>query len=183
MSARHSETYRSPAAACREQPLLPWPARCTHVHARLAGLLLRLGPLACSFRHLSTTCVGTSGGRSGDRTRLHGYRRPRKSLVVLAACEGTEDNSARFIAKALAEIGVETTYLGREQSAERIARAAADERADAVELCLCQGAGVQLLRELLRELIRLGRRNVSIVVHRIEPPASRRRGEVARDGS
>lgn len=109
-------------------------------------------------------------------------RRPRKSLVVLA-CEGTEDNSARFIATALAEIGVETTYLGREHSAERIARAAADERADAVELCLCQGAGVQLLRELLRELIRLGRRDVSIVVHRIEPPTSRRRGEVARDGS
>jgi methylmalonyl-CoA mutase cobalamin-binding domain/chain len=109
-------------------------------------------------------------------------RRPRKSLVVLA-CDGAEDNSARLIATALAEIGVETTYLGREQTAERIARAAADERADAVELCLSQDAGVQLLRELLRELIRIGRRDVSIVVHRIEPRHGRRRREVARDGS
>jgi methylmalonyl-CoA mutase cobalamin-binding domain/chain len=175
MSARHSETYRSPVAACREQPLLPWPARYTDVHA---------SPACCSG-WAPGLLIEESGGPPDARVIglvSMATRRPRKSLVVLA-CDGAEENSARLIATALAEIGVETTYLGREQTAERIARAAADERADAVELCLSQDAGVQLLRELLRELIRIGRRDVSIVVHRIEPRHGRRRREVARDGS
>jgi hypothetical protein len=38
-----------------------------------------------------------------------------------------------------------------------------------VELCLARsGGGVLVLRELLRELTELGRRDVSIVVHRVE---------------
>jgi transcription antitermination factor NusA-like protein len=51
----------------------------------------------------------------------------------------------------------------------RIAAVAATQRADAVELCVGSGGGkVPLLRELLRELIRIGRRDVSIVVHRVD---------------
>jgi hypothetical protein len=60
--------------------------------------------------------------------------------------------------------------LGREQDGRRIAAAAARENADAVEVVLL-GGGVLLLRELLRELIRIGRRDVSIVAHRTEPCA------------
>ena len=57
--------------------------------------------------------------------------------------------------------------MGREHDAGRIARVAAAEGADAVEVCLDPGAGgVRLLTQLLRELIELGRRDVSIVIHR-----------------
>jgi methylmalonyl-CoA mutase cobalamin-binding subunit len=61
---------------------------------------------------------------------------------------------------------VETVYLGREANAARIAAVVVDERADAVEVCLTGGGAVMLLRELLRELTRAGRRDVSIGVHR-----------------
>jgi methylmalonyl-CoA mutase cobalamin-binding subunit len=63
---------------------------------------------------------------------------------------------------------VDVVYLGRENSARRIAAISAEEEADAVELCLERTGGVLLLRELLRELTQLGRRDVSIVVHRVE---------------
>lgn len=97
-------------------------------------------------------------------------RRPRRSLVVLAGGTGASDSDhgARALVASLGAIGIEAVYLGREESAQRIATAVAEENADAVELLLAAG-GVLLLRELLRELIRLGRRDVSIVVHRAEP--------------
>jgi methylmalonyl-CoA mutase cobalamin-binding subunit len=102
-------------------------------------------------------------------------RRPRRSLVVLAACAQTSDVSARALAASLAEMGIEAVYLGREQSARCIAVAAAEARADSVELCLPGGRGVLLIRELLRELIRVGRRDVSIVAHRAETATAGRR--------
>jgi methylmalonyl-CoA mutase cobalamin-binding subunit len=58
-------------------------------------------------------------------------------------------------------------YLGRDLSAGHIAASAVEAKADAVELCLAGSGGVGLLRELLRELDRLGRREVGIVVHRV----------------
>jgi methylmalonyl-CoA mutase cobalamin-binding subunit len=65
-------------------------------------------------------------------------------------------------------MGVEARYLGREDSGRRVAAAVVDEQADAVELCLERdGGGVLLLRELLRELVKLGRHDVSIVVHKV----------------
>jgi methylmalonyl-CoA mutase cobalamin-binding subunit len=70
------------------------------------------------------------------------------------------------VVASLRSLGVQVTYLGREGSAERIARVVTEERADALELCLAPSGGVQLLRELLRELAELGRRDVSIVVHK-----------------
>ena len=96
-------------------------------------------------------------------------RRPHRSLIVLATRPGTGERSARELAGSLAELGVEVIYLGRETSARRVAAAAVERRADAVELCLARdGRGVLLVRAVLRELIAIGRHDVSIVVHRVE---------------
>jgi methylmalonyl-CoA mutase cobalamin-binding subunit len=93
-------------------------------------------------------------------------RRPRRSLVVLVG--GGQPHCARGLVTSLAEAGVEACYLGREDDAGRIAAAVVDGGADAVELCLSHGGGgVAVLRKLLRELVELGRRDVSIVVHRL----------------
>jgi methylmalonyl-CoA mutase cobalamin-binding subunit len=87
---------------------------------------------------------------------------------VLAGTGRTTHRSARALTESLDRLGVETVYLGREGDAARIAAVVVDERADAVEVCLSGGGGVVLLRQLLRELTRAGRRDVSIGVHRIE---------------
>lgn len=95
-------------------------------------------------------------------------RRPRRSIVVWAGSGRTNDRPVRALAASLAELGVETIYLGNVQRADHIATVVVEERADAVELCLSGCGGVLFLRDLLRELIQIGRRDVSIVVHRIE---------------
>jgi hypothetical protein len=87
-------------------------------------------------------------------------------VVVLSGGTRAGDGVARALAESLSTLRIETTYLGRRESAREIASAIADLRADAVELCL-GGGGVRLLRDLLRELERIGRRDVSIVVHRV----------------
>jgi methylmalonyl-CoA mutase cobalamin-binding subunit len=85
---------------------------------------------------------------------------------VLARGDGNGDAPAEALVASLRGLGVQVTYLGREDSAERIAHMVTEERADALELCLAPSGGVQLLRELLRELAKTGRRGVSIVVHK-----------------
>jgi methylmalonyl-CoA mutase cobalamin-binding domain/chain len=96
-----------------------------------------------------------------------GLRCPRRSVVVFAGSPVASDRRARALVRSLAELGLDVKYVGREDDARRIAALVVDEGADAVELCLAAGAsGVQLLRHLLRELIDVGRRDVSIVVHR-----------------
>ena len=94
-------------------------------------------------------------------------RRRRRSLVVLAGVGPPGDSGARALAASLADAGVEVSYIGRETSARKIAAAAAELRADAVEVCVVGGGNVSLLRELLHELREIDRRGVSIVVHRI----------------
>jgi methylmalonyl-CoA mutase cobalamin-binding subunit len=89
-------------------------------------------------------------------------------VVVLVGDGRASDHGARALARSLGEAGIEILYLGREGSAGRIAASAADAQADAVEVCLAGGGGVLVLRELLRELIRLDRREVAIVVHRVQ---------------
>jgi methylmalonyl-CoA mutase cobalamin-binding domain/chain len=95
-------------------------------------------------------------------------RRPRRALVVAVGDGPTSERSAKGIAESLDQLGVEAIYLGTEQDAPRIAAIAAAERADAVEVCLTGTGGVIFLRQLLRELIEIGRRDVSIVVHRAD---------------
>ena len=93
-------------------------------------------------------------------------RCPRRALVVLAGDGPIDEREARRLIGSLAELGIEASYLGRETNARDIACAAAEQGADAIEVCLTGAGGVILLRDLLRELIAIGRRDVSIVVHR-----------------
>jgi methylmalonyl-CoA mutase cobalamin-binding subunit len=86
--------------------------------------------------------------------------------VVLSGSPRTGDRTAEALMRSLGELGVETVYLGVEDNPGRIAAVVAAERADAVELCL-NGSGVLLLRQLLGELAEVGRRDVSIVVHKV----------------
>ena len=95
-------------------------------------------------------------------------RRRRRSLVVLAEAGPTSDSGARALAASLADAGVEVSYIGRETSARKIAAAAADLRADAVEVCVVGGGKVGLPRELLHVLREMDGRDVSIVVHRAQ---------------
>jgi methylmalonyl-CoA mutase cobalamin-binding domain/chain len=95
-------------------------------------------------------------------------RRRRTSVVVLAGDERVSDRGARALARSLGAAGIEILYLGREASACRIAASVADARADAVQVCLAGAGGMVLLRDLLRELKRRERPDVSIVVHRVQ---------------
>jgi methylmalonyl-CoA mutase cobalamin-binding subunit len=87
-------------------------------------------------------------------------------VVVGSSAGGTRAGIA--LSSKLQELGIETIYLGREDSPRRIAAVAVERLADAVEICLARSTGIQLLRELLHELIDAGRRDVSIVVHRVD---------------
>jgi methylmalonyl-CoA mutase cobalamin-binding domain/chain len=97
---------------------------------------------------------------------------PRRSLVVVAGTGDADDRAVEGLISTLGGLSVETIYLGREQRPSRIATVVAEQQADAIELCLAGAGGVLLLRDLLRELIQIGRRDVSIVVHRMETPRS-----------
>ena len=94
--------------------------------------------------------------------------RQRRSVVVFAGETRASDRGAQALASSLHQAGVQTLYLGREASARRIAACAAEACADAVEVCVAGGGAVGLLRELLRELKRLDRPGISIVVHRVQ---------------
>jgi methylmalonyl-CoA mutase cobalamin-binding domain/chain len=94
--------------------------------------------------------------------------RRRTSIVVFAGEERVSDEGARALAQSLRKTGIEIVYVGRKLNAPEIAASAIEAGADAVEVCLAGGGGVRLLRELLRELDRLGRREVGIVVHRVQ---------------
>jgi methylmalonyl-CoA mutase cobalamin-binding subunit len=94
--------------------------------------------------------------------------RQRKSIVVFAGEARVSDDGARALAHSLGKTGIEAVYVGRQVNAPEIAASAIAAEADAVELCLAGAGGVRLLRELLRELDRLGRRELGIVVHRVQ---------------
>jgi methylmalonyl-CoA mutase cobalamin-binding domain/chain len=94
-------------------------------------------------------------------------RRQRTSVVVLAGDGVGTDLGARALVRSLRHAGVEIVYLGREPSARRIAITATHAGAQAVEVCVLGGGAMRLLRDLLRELKRLDRGHVSVVVHRI----------------
>ena len=92
----------------------------------------------------------------------------RRAIVVVAGHGRVNERGALALNAALNGTGFEARYVGEEQSARRIAKMAADENADSIELCLGTQGGVMILRDLLRELDRVSRRHVSVVIHRIE---------------
>jgi methylmalonyl-CoA mutase cobalamin-binding subunit len=94
-------------------------------------------------------------------------RRPRRTVVVLAGTARIDDTSARVLTGKLRRLGIEARYLGREEDPRHLAIVAAEQRAETIELCLA-GGGVQFVRQLLRELTEIGRRDVSIVVRRVD---------------
>lgn len=78
------------------------------------------------------------------------------------------DRQASRLAESLRRLGVDASYAGELDCGRHIAAAAVEAGAHSVELCLHRGGGgIALLRQLLRELDEMGRRDVSIVVHRI----------------
>jgi methylmalonyl-CoA mutase cobalamin-binding domain/chain len=95
-------------------------------------------------------------------------RRQRTAVVVIAGDDRTSDRGARALADTLSDIGIDIVYLGREASASRIAESVVRAEADAVEVCIGGRHGGPLLRDLLRELDRVDRRYVSIVVHKVQ---------------
>ncbi len=134
----------------------------------LAGRLLTVGRLWCPKRvelPVRSECVEQRADvATGRSLRL---RRPRRAIVVLAGSGRANGRSVEALAESLDQLGVETIHVGREDDASRIATLVARERADTVELCLTGTGGVALLRNLLRALNEIGRREVTIVVHRV----------------
>jgi methylmalonyl-CoA mutase cobalamin-binding subunit len=100
--------------------------------------------------------------RPGVRTR------PRRALVVLAGTARVCDSDVQTLISSLRELGIDATCLQDWHSVSRIAAAVADAQADTLELCVKGNSGVLLIRELLRELIAIGRRDVSVIVHRVD---------------
>lgn len=91
----------------------------------------------------------------------------RKSVVALARQASTDERAASALVASLVRFGFDVRYLGREDSPQRLAAAVAEEGADAVELCIAHNIPVELVRELLRELAKVGRSDARIVFHRI----------------
>jgi methanogenic corrinoid protein MtbC1 len=89
-------------------------------------------------------------------------------VVVFAGDTRTSDLGARAVAASIGRAGVAVHYLGREGDAHRIAASVVDIHADAVEVCVAGSGAIALLRDLLRELRRLDRPGVSIVVHKVQ---------------
>jgi methylmalonyl-CoA mutase cobalamin-binding subunit len=89
-------------------------------------------------------------------------------VVVVAGGSTTSERPVLALVESLDKLGVEATYLGREERPDRIAASVVEHRADSVELCWLGGRGlVLLLRVLLRELVRADRSQACVVVHRI----------------
>jgi methylmalonyl-CoA mutase cobalamin-binding subunit len=101
-------------------------------------------------------------------------RRSRRAVVALVGVSDLDAGRGWGVVESLTQLGVQTIYLGAEDSAHRIADAVVRHDADSVELCLIGGRGVLLLRELVRELIQVGRRDASIVLHRRPLPRQSR---------
>jgi methylmalonyl-CoA mutase cobalamin-binding subunit len=91
-----------------------------------------------------------------------------RSVVAFVGDGRASDQEARALAASLGEAGIEIRYLGAETSVRRIAASVVEIRADAVEVCLAGRGGLALLRDLLRELRRVDRHEVSLVVRRVQ---------------
>jgi methylmalonyl-CoA mutase cobalamin-binding domain/chain len=111
----------------------------------------------------------------GSRAQCLSFRHrrvPRIAAIVVAPDCAHGERSAASIGAALTELGVEVRYVGRERDPKRIAAFVVDNAADSIEVCLNSTGGGHFLLMLLRELTAVGRRHVSIVVHRAESLAA-----------
>lgn len=111
----------------------------------------------------------TNAGVSPPAGRGRGrHRALHRSLVVLGGRGSAGEADVEPLLEILRQFGIRTKFLGREEDPRRIAEAASAEEVDTVELCLVGPGGIPMVRDLLRELIALDRRDVTIVVHRVE---------------
>ena len=62
------------------------------------------------------------------------------------------DKGIKIIARALQDAGMEVTYLGLRQSAERIVSVAIEERADVIGISLLTGTHLSFAKELIRQI-------------------------------
>lgn len=93
------------------------------------------------------------------------------------------DRGVRVVARALRDAGMEVIYTGLWQTPEAVARAVADEDADALGVSLLSGAHLTLVPRVVEALRSANLADVPVIVGGIIPPAdvpALRAGGVAR---
>lgn len=94
--------------------------------------------------------------------------RPYRVVVAKPGLDG-HDRGAKVIARALRDAGFEVVYTGLHQTPAQVARAVAEEDADALGLSLLSGAHLTLVPKVLDELAHVGRDDVLVLVGGIIP--------------
>ena len=94
------------------------------------------------------------------------------SIRVLVAKPGLDghDRGARFVARALAEAGMEVIYTGIRQTPAEIAEAALQEDVNVVGLSILSGAHLELVPLVVEELRRRGKGDAAVIVGGTIPP-------------
>lgn len=93
-------------------------------------------------------------------------------IRVLVAKPGLDghDRGARFVARALAEAGMEVVYTGIRQTPAEIAEAALQEDVDVVGISILSGAHLELVPLVVEELRRRGKEDAVVIVGGTIPP-------------
>ena len=88
------------------------------------------------------------------------------TIRVLVAKPGLDghDIGAKVVVRALRDAGMEVIYSGLRQTPRQVAIAAVQEDVDVVGLSILSGAHLELTRQTLEELRRLGATDVPLVV-------------------
>jgi methylmalonyl-CoA mutase, C-terminal domain len=94
---------------------------------------------------------------------MEGARKRTRVVLAKLGLDG-HDRGVRVVARALRDAGMEVIYTGLWQTAERVARAVADEDADAVGVSLLSGAHMTLVPRLLECMEQQGAGNVPLLV-------------------
>ena len=89
-----------------------------------------------------------------------------RTIRVLVAKPGLDghDIGAKVVVRALRDAGMEVIYSGLRQSPRQVAIAAVQEDVDVVGLSILSGAHLELTRQTIEELRRLGAADVPLVV-------------------
>src|SRR3990172_4673795 len=89
--------------------------------------------------------------------------RPIRVVLAKLGLDG-HDRGIKVVARALRDAGIEVIYTGLWQTPERVARAVADEDADAVGISLLSGAHLTLVPRLLERMKAEGLEHVPVMV-------------------